>query len=586
MALLSVLVAFPLFRHPTYLGVEDWDMSLFKLAVPRVTLLHYGQFPLWNPWEGGGLTVIGHPESRFLFPTFLLNLLFGPVLGVKLEIVLHYFLGLWGTYELARKYALGSVAALVASCIYMLSGMCSLSLASGMSMFMAAALIPWTVFFFLRAQHDSRFAIAAGGALALMFLDGGVIFTMITLVILCLHASLDLVLEQKEPRRVVRALALVGISAFAFSAVKLLPALELLREHPRHLDDYSGYSVSSLIDALIVRGQTLGTIVEDEKGFWRGGSYGIDENGMYVGILGVALILVGVAVRPFRLRVLALTSLLLFWLSFGDRAPVAIWPMLHQVPPFTSMRVAQRFRFGAMLGAAMFAGCALDWMTSRMAIRYGFRNSIKRRFGLAVLATLAIDLLVVNSRPFARAFPIPPPSLEAPSTFRQIRALPIHGEQGFLPGTAELSSTVAWSSLYPALLMNLGTIAGRDPMLIGVFPAAKPSEAPEYRGEAYLEDTDGEATIERFSPNRLRIRVTAKAAGVLVINQNHVSGWHSSAGVVSSRHGLLSVPIRAGEQSVDLYYLPTSFVLGASISLAALLIVAIGSLRRRLWAHF
>jgi len=61
---------------------------------PPLSVAHFHQLPLWNPYECGGTPMIGDPQSRVLTPFFLIHLLFGPVVGIHLEIALHFAL-LW-----------------------------------------------------------------------------------------------------------------------------------------------------------------------------------------------------------------------------------------------------------------------------------------------------------------------------------------------------------------------------------------------------------------------------------------------------------------------------------------------------------
>src|SRR5882672_4862241 len=127
LAIVSIVFVSPIFHHPANFGVLDWDYNLFLQGVPRTTIVQYRQLPLWNPYEWGGIPMLGTQASRFLSPSFALILAFGTVLGAKLDVWLHLLVGLLGMYVLAREHALSRGAALVAACAYLCSGWFSMA---------------------------------------------------------------------------------------------------------------------------------------------------------------------------------------------------------------------------------------------------------------------------------------------------------------------------------------------------------------------------------------------------------------------------------------------------------------------------
>lgn len=96
-------------------------------------------------------------------------------------------------------------------------------------------------------------------------------------------------------------------------------------------------------------------------------SYFMDENGIYIGVLPFLLILSGLVIRGRRRPALLLCLLIFLWLSFGNRAPVSLWALVHKLPGFDSMRVAQRFRIVVLLSASLFAGFGLQAVREYLA---------------------------------------------------------------------------------------------------------------------------------------------------------------------------------------------------------------------------
>ena len=93
-AIASILFSLPLLMKLNWIGVGDWELFVTMAAVPSQTITHYGQFPFWNPYIGGGNILFHHPEVGILSPLYILILIFGPLIGIKLKMVVCYFLGL------------------------------------------------------------------------------------------------------------------------------------------------------------------------------------------------------------------------------------------------------------------------------------------------------------------------------------------------------------------------------------------------------------------------------------------------------------------------------------------------------------
>ena len=102
---------------------------------------------------------------------------------------------------------------------------------------------------------------------------------------------------------------------------------------------------------------------------------------------------------------------------------------------------------------------------------------------------------------------------------------------------------------------------------------------PGYRGEAFLANSRGGAWIDRWTMSRVQVAVEVAAPDTLVLNQNFFTGWRA---IVRGSHGgrkeaakpnwagLVSTGVRPGDEVVEFYYLPASFLWGVWISGIAL----------------
>ncbi|UCD17286.1 MAG: hypothetical protein JSV44_12685, partial [Candidatus Zixiibacteriota bacterium] len=98
---MAIIFTLPFLLRWDYIGVGDWELFTTMAAVPVKTVLHFHQFPFWNPYIGGGNVLFVHPEVGIFSPFFAMLMIFGPVGGLKVQVLLSYFLGFWGTYLFA-----------------------------------------------------------------------------------------------------------------------------------------------------------------------------------------------------------------------------------------------------------------------------------------------------------------------------------------------------------------------------------------------------------------------------------------------------------------------------------------------------
>jgi hypothetical protein len=227
-AALSVAFTWPLWSQLDHWGIQDWDFNYFKQASAARALDEYRQYPLWNPWYFGGTPMLGEPESRIFYPTFPLYLVIDAIAALKIEVVIHYWIGLCGAFALARHHGVTRWGAITTAVLYMFSGMFALSLSSGMAMFMVAAFIPWVFWAYLRALDEPAWIAAAAAALALMFLGGAVHFAALTGLWLAIFGMAQIALRPVLWKRVGLTIVAIGALALALSSVKLLATLDIM----------------------------------------------------------------------------------------------------------------------------------------------------------------------------------------------------------------------------------------------------------------------------------------------------------------------------------------------------------------------
>ncbi len=572
-AALNALYLYWLWAHFPNWGFWDWDLQETLLEAARSSLLEHGQLPLWNPYMGGGVTLVGHPLGRTFNPSFLPILLFGTVAGVKIAIFLYLLLAQWGAYRLARSHDVGRAAACFAAVVFGLGGAHAQHLTHGHFEWLGYAWLPFALVALRKASRRwrARHVLAGSAFLALTFLDGGPYQLCFSLLLLALYAPL-LAIAGRTLRPLAASGAIVALAG-GLAAVQLVPVAETFFEHPREtVSDRNFYEAPFQPTA----GQILFEgYVSREQGHdparWMPFLVNV---GCYVGLLPVALGLLALARAPGRCGPPAAVLALCLWIHLGPAAPLDAWALLHRLPGFASLQVPARLNVFVLLWLAVLAAIGLEQL--RALLPAGRAAALVP--GLLV-ALQALDQLSVNAPVFRVAFSVPPQPVAARAEFAHHRRSPF--EQAY----REAALYPVWdnwpNATFPTTLGNAGVIDCYGDL---DFPRrAIAFDDPGYPGkEAWGASPGVRVEAVALTPNRVAVR-TSGAGGRVVVNQNHQRGWRADGDGVSevtSHAGLVSTVVAPGERTTVFRFAPASFRIGAAISLAALA-VALGLAWRR-----
>ncbi|MEK7774463.1 MAG: hypothetical protein AAB305_01085, partial [Candidatus Zixiibacteriota bacterium] len=228
--LLAIIYTFPFLIKLSWWGVRDWDLFTAIAAVPVRSVLEYGQLPSWNPWMAGGNILFHHPEVGVVSPFFVLNLLLGVVVGLKIQVLICYWLGFWGSYRMSRTLGQSPAASVLVAVAYFGSVHFAMHFAEGHMPFTHFAFLPWFVEGVIRSTDNKRYLLWAATALALMILGNGAavpfLYTMTFCGLLFLLWDIKAGSARLLPKFVSAAVLGVGISA-----IKLVPMTLYLMEN-------------------------------------------------------------------------------------------------------------------------------------------------------------------------------------------------------------------------------------------------------------------------------------------------------------------------------------------------------------------
>jgi len=319
---------YPLFIRLGNIGsVWDWPEFLIRYWAAFRSLHDFHQLPLWNPYECGGMPLLAHPNSQVLTPLFALPLIFGPFTGLDLQIAADLAIAWTGGYVLARSLGVGTIGSLTCASIFPASSWFYVHIGVGHLNFLPFAYLPWiAVVIIIGAKGRSLTPWILGGLLlAIMFGEGGV-YQPSQAMILAAVLALWFAVRDRTLRPIAGVL-LMALFALGFGAIKLLPAIDLMRLHPRPPQDLQSSPVLALLTGLFARHQFYDRLRIEGWGFW--------EVGAYLSPAAAALAILGLVAAPRRSAPWIVAAALFFILALGGPQPWFPWALLHHLPVFS-----------------------------------------------------------------------------------------------------------------------------------------------------------------------------------------------------------------------------------------------------------
>jgi hypothetical protein len=550
---------------------DDWRHFSMLWEAARVALSDFHQFPSWNPYHCGGLVLYQHPESPFPGPLFLLTYFWLPTaVAMKVWIFAHLVCGTLGARALVADRGGNAAEQLLGAAVMAACGFFAEHIGGGHLSFTPFLYLPLILWAFRRGLRDVRYGVVVAGLFAVTVLEGGTYPAPLMAVALAVECLARLG-SADDRRAMARLLPVSAVLFVLLAAVRLLPALHYLREHPRlePLDD--GLGLGEVFSFWTTR--THARRMPGHRYVW-------PEYDDYVGLVPVALMAAGLLVAVFardgsrrERRIDLAVFVALVWCALGRIHGPALAVLLHALPVFRSLRVPSRFLGPAMVGFGLLAAGALG--AGRRALEK--RSSPLRRTAvaleLALVVGVALDICLTNRQVIQQGLDPRMPQMPASADFFQntgadYSRLPTFPVDGF--GTRACYVALEWKPA-PGIVDGRGAQAHVEP------PAA------------------GTVVERRWSPNRIELEVRLDAPATVIVNQNYETGWRAQAGkdgdatvgayVVPQRRfwdirarpaelpvkgaiGLLAVSLPAGAHQLVLIHRPPWLWLGGLLSLA------------------
>lgn len=402
--LFALAFSYPLLGHLATAGlVWDWMPNMQMAWAAWNSVVHLHQFPWWQTWVCGGYPIFAHPESRILTPFFLLHLLFGPAVGLHLEIIAHIAIGFAGAYFLSRTLKISPLGAVACAGTFMGSSWYYLHLGVGHVMFFGYVYAPWILALFLL-----DYAVIAALLLALVLYEGGGVYALPHILLLLGVPASILAVERRSFRPVLVFGEILAIT-LVLSAPKLIAMYETFGAFDRPWSYGEVNPLPLMVKLLFSTNQSITRYPAIT-------TWNYCEYGAYISPIFAIFALVGAVSNPRRALPWLMLSGLLFLLAMGDIGDYSPWVLLHRLPFGRDWRLPSRFLIILTLCVGVLAGFGVDQ----------FRNRKLLTVPLVSAALVSCWLIGPPNLREALGWPTPQSAL-TPASFR------LQDHNGFIP---------------------------------------------------------------------------------------------------------------------------------------------------------
>ncbi|MEW4566889.1 hypothetical protein AB1L88_03390 [Tautonia sp. JC769] len=471
------------------LGYGDWDFYLQTYEAVRKTVLDYGQFPWWNPWNRGGFPLAADPQCSLVPLATPLVLLLGTGAGLRLAAVVCLMIAVEGARRLARLWIGDPWASCAAGLVFGLHGGMIVYTVAGLYIPMTFCAMPWMILHTCRLAERPSEGLALGAWSAFNVLSGISYPTIYAFLIVGAFALRGLRVESGERRvRFLRhGLMAVGLMLL-LAGWRLGPMVAVLGDFPRTGGMMIDLRLLAYLEEMLRRPSVEALSTVSFPIFW--------ESNCYVGILGVFLLGASLVGNWRWWHWLALVA---FALGLGSVQILQPSYWLADWPIFKTMHVVTRWRIAAMLGVGL---AVADGVARLRADRRRWPELV----AAAMVVLMGADLIAYGHR----ALPV--------------GLGPVPEESRFPGPPIARPINVQDRPAFPNTLRGYGTIRGIQPIMgydTNGSTARRWRGHPEYEGEFTSAGNSIEPTF--WSPNRIGFRVEPHQE--IEINQNPGSWW-------------------------------------------------------------
>jgi len=593
--------------------------------------IHAGRLPFWTPYLFAGFPFLADLQVAAWYPLnwpfFLAGI--GPT-SMSGELLLHGLIACSGAYALAlRQIGPNRPAAVATAIFYGLSGYFAAH-AQHVGMVETAAWLPWLLLLLDHVgERLSRRRLALAGLLgAALALPGHFQVALYAFSGAAVWAMLDALIRRTPGaarRRAIGLLTLAGGGAL-LSAVMILPAIELVGHSLRSQLDVTAVDIGYFhVGALI-------TLVQpDYYGLLSGNYRGPGDSTQhyfYAGIVLLPLALLGLRQPPVR-RTALLLALPFLWYALGPAG--GLYRLVVLLPGFRSVELPMHGWFLPALGLALLGGAGFGSLQARLKRQWLATLLLLVMFGDVLVFNELRNPLAYARASFDALYGAPLRSLQvqldaARPPVERLSGAPL-AAVGYRnhPLQSRVETTYGYNPLELAAYAEYAAAAESNPRLIDGLAATHrlvvssagevtiqsntaalplayfaqhlasvpdlasartslstldPAEqtvvvGPLPSGVQVNMSLPASATVLQRGEDNLTLHYRAASSSVLRVAIAAYPGWHAAVNEVdlptlTVDQAFLGVVVPAGEGDLRLWYTPTYFWLGATISVLAL----------------
>jgi len=492
-----------------------------------------GEIPLWNPYILAGQPFLAAGQNAALYPLGIVFYILPLARAYAIFAVLHYWLAACSMYFLARVLGLRTFAAIISGIIYAFGGFMVVSIVFPMVVSAATWLPAILACAELTLREEERrletgdwrfarglfFALCAAILIGVQFLAGHVEMSYYILLILAFYAAwrilgmnVSLRARKINWRGLARAGAVMSgivVLGFALAAIQILPLYELVRlnfrEGSASYSDVAGWALPSrqILTFFIpdfFGNPTHHAYFDIYENIWKPAPQGTIfwgiknyvEAGAYVGILALALAILGIFDSIFEIRNLVpneregskffFVTLAVLSLLFAFGTPLYAL-LFYGLPGWNQLHTAFRWIFPWSLSVAFLAGVGTQYLADGLSKRVvTIIGALLAMIGLGTLAVFGLSFIVREpflqiADAFVNASDLAKPVFETGQAFwsYQARNIALFGLFVFLAGVVFLVARMNWRARNVALwkpLALLVIVADLFVAGIGFYPRA------------------------------------------------------------------------------------------------------------------
>lgn len=531
----------------------DFDQQAQYYEAARISILHYHQFPFWNPWESGGMPLFTNPQYGILSLQSLTTLVFGTFAGLKIAYLTYALVGFTGMYVLCRRVFVASkFRSLLLSYIWIFCAFYSYHSIDHLG-FSLIHFLPWLLYIFVNRQKR-LYWLWFGLIVSIMLLTYphyGVMMCGLLLLLLWLwenvfvkitsaRYSLGINLTRQDWQFFLKS----GLLIFVLSAYRMIGTYDFIKNEPRLASDLYEPTNSPLLILYALFAPAAETHIPTNT-HWGWGEYS-----GYMG-LGVSLIvlLMGITylkgllaynsraklrkavskllIKRGLVTFLVLMGILSFVLALGNFASFSPMGLLHHLPGFDQTRVASRWVIICIFAILCIIA---SWQKQTRVVNVLLLVSVIELFCLFHAPSWFFSAHTYAQHQYG-------------SSFHQV----INPRYDRLMGPGGSYSDKSLDSLYVNTIRNQGSIFTDDPLVNTTV------SAPTVRCDNKLKGNcdfiiSHNAKVFYWSPNKIVLERTGP--GKVEIDMNPGSYWLVNNARLPVTTNTLPSPAKSGERFI------------------------------------